>query len=92
MSLSSIDTDVACGVERTSQQRGGVEWSGEESPLGCRAGGQRVSSQWDDVLICLESTSGEATVSPVSPTGKFGCLLQEIRSRINGRANGYVFY
>ena len=28
MSLSSIDTDVACGVERTSQQRGGVGWSG----------------------------------------------------------------
>ena len=68
----------ACGVERTSQQRGGVEWYGEESPLGCLAGGQRVSSQWDDVLIRLESTSGEPTVSPVPPMGKFGGLLQEI--------------
>ena len=82
----------ACGVERTSQQRGGVEWYGEESPLGCLAGGQRVSSQWDDVLIRLESTSGEPTVSPVSPMGKFGGLLQEIRSHIHVRTNGYVFY
>ena len=69
-----------------------MEWFQGESPLGWHAGGQRLSSQWDDVLICLESTSGEATVCPFSPMGTFGGLLQEIRSRINVRTNGDVFY
>lgn len=60
---------VECSEEeddRTTQQWTRLEWSrGGSGTLGCRAGVWRGSSPahlWDDVLICIKSTSAEAVL------------------------------
>lgn len=68
--MTKHDVAVRLCVEEeddgTTQQWTRVEWSrGGSGTLGCRAGVRRGSSPahlWDDVLICIKSTSAESVL------------------------------